>query len=226
MLEAIIFDLDDTLYDYSAWNKKAVEELCLFVHRQINISQTSFYEAFHWSRREIKRLLGSTGSSHNRLLYCQKTLEYLGYPPATLALDMYEVYWGYMLQHMSLRDGVWELLDYCKKKKMKIGICTDLTAHIQHRKIRKLGLSEWIDEIVTSEEAGAEKPNEKIYQMILKKLKTSPENTIFVGDDLEKDVKGPIKAGMKAIWFHSEKQEPYHTCSSFVEVKEFFNGWE
>lgn len=226
MLQAIVFDLDDTLYDYSRWNEKAIEELCLFVQRQLSVSKDSFYEAFHWSRKETKRLLGNTASSHNRLLYCQKTLEYLGCPPTSLALDMYEVYWGYMLEHISLRDGAWELLEYCRNEKMKIGICTDLTAHIQHRKIRKLGLSGWIDGIVTSEEAEAEKPDDKIYQMILKKLKTSPESTIFVGDDLEKDVIGPLKAGMKAIWLHKGKQEPYRACSSFREVKEYFHEQE
>ena len=108
---------------------------------------------------------------------------------------------------------------------MKIGICTDLTAHIQHRKIRKLGLSEWIDEIVTSEEAGAEKPNEKIYQMILKKLKTSPENTIFVGDDLEKDVKGGIENGIDVCWcnYNNEINNEYKTNYEIHKLMELKN---
>lgn len=221
--EAVIFDLDDTLYDYQTLNEEAIKELSRYMFMHLGLPEPSFYEAFRRARKETKRLLGNTGSSHNRLLYCQKALEYLGIPPISLALDLYEIYWGYLLEHMCLRDGAKELLEFLKERKIKIGICTDLTAHIQHRKIRKLGISDQIDALVSSEEAGAEKPAEIMYQMILEKLNVRPEHTVFIGDDLEKDVMGPQKAGMKAIWLYPETKEPYCTFPNLKKVKEYFN---
>lgn len=170
MLRAVIFDLDDTLYEYETLNQVAIARLCVFTCERLGISEHQFHTAFDWGREETKRLLGNTGASHNRLLYCQKTLEHLHQPPTILALEMYETYWGYMLEHMCLRDGAEELLKYCTDRGLKIGVCTDLTAYIQHRKLRKLGLSSYVDALVTSEEAGIEKPSEVIYSLMLEKL--------------------------------------------------------
>lgn len=224
MTDAVIFDLDNTLYEYENLNDSAMEALCWFTCEKFGLSSSLFLEAFGWAKKETKGILGNTASSHNRLLYFQRVLEYIGERPTGEALEMYETYWGYMLDNMRLRDGAKELLEYCKSKEIKIGICTDLTAHIQHRKIRKLEISSFIDAIVTSEEAGAEKPAEIMYRMILDKLKIAPGNSVFIGDNLEKDVKGPLHFGMDALWFHKEQDKIYHSVSSFVEVMEFLDG--
>ena len=46
-----------------------------------------------------------------------------------------------------------------KKRKIRIGIGTDMTAYVQYRKLEAIGVTSYIDFIVTSEEAGAEKPH-------------------------------------------------------------------
>lgn len=222
MLKAIIFDLDDTLYEYEEINKEAINALCAYTCNRYNISISVFLEVFRKAREENKQILGQTGASHNRMLYCQKMLEYLNIPPAEAALELYETYWGYMLEHMELREGILELLQYCKEHSIKIGICSDLTAHIQHRKIRKLGISSLIDKIVTSEEAGIEKPASIMYEMILNKLGVKPEEALFIGDSLEKDIKGAKKVGMKALWFHIGKNyegAQFDMISSFREAE-------
>lgn len=223
MLKAVVFDLDDTLYEYGELNRAAITELCTFTCARLGIPAQRFYEAFDWGRRETKRVLSCTGASHNRMLYCQKTLEYLGWKPASLALDMYETYWNYMLEHMCLREGVGELLGYCLGRGLKIGICTDLTTHIQHRKLRTLGLADAVSALVTSEEAGTEKPGEAIYRLMLEKLGFLPEETVFVGDSLEKDVKGPERLGIQAVWLHKENDGVHKTASTLREVREIID---
>lgn len=217
MLKAVICDLDDTLYEYKELNEKAMKALRDYTCNRLSISESSFYRAYNWARDETKRILGNTGASHNRMLYCQKMLEHISVPSTVVALEMYEVYWGYMLRHMCLRDGVRELLNYCRKCGIKVGICTDLTAHIQHRKIRHLGIDALVDAIVTSEEAGAEKPEPIIYEMILRKLDVTAEEAVFVGDDWKKDIEGAQAAGIRAIW--------YNPKTDFYKItKEIVNG--
>lgn len=223
MYKAVIFDLDDTLYEYEKLNEEAISVLRQYTCMRYQIIPSYFDMAFGHARKETKTMLVHTGASHNRLLYCQKTLERLGEKPVGGALDMYEVYWGYILKHMKLRDGVLDLLEYCSKIGIKIGICSDLTAHIQHRKLRKLGIDSWIDAVVTSEEAGAEKPAEIMYKLILNKLGVAPEHAIFVGDSLEKDVEGAQKVGIRTVWLHAENGSNWETASSFREVKEIIH---
>ena len=205
MYKAIIFDLDNTLYDYETVHKKAMENLCAFTCKKLGVSKTQFLKAFSWAKSRTKALLKNTGSSHNRLLYCQKTLEALGLSPVDMALEMYNCYWDSFLAYMKLREGTILLFEKLKANGIKIAICTDLTAHIQHRKIRALGLVPYIDVLVTSEEAGIEKPGEKIYSLVMDKLNLPVTECLFVGDSLEKDVNAPRLFGMESVLFTTMK---------------------
>ena len=224
MIKAIIFDLDDTLYSYNELNKQGINEICNYTCEKLKIEKEKFYEAFDKAKKEVKDTLGDVASSHNRLLYCQKTLENLKKNQFSIALEMYEVYWQYILKNMKLNANALEVLKFCKQKKIKIGICTDLTAHIQHRKIRKLGIDEYIDAIVTSEEGGVEKPNFKMYNKILEKLNVLSGETLFVGDSLKKDVLGSVEYGMKALWYSKINNEKCQSIQNFDELLEILKN--
>lgn len=224
MYKAIILDLDDTLYDYKRINKQALHHLTEYTCKRYHIAPKRFEEVLTQAKMDTKSLLGNTGSSHNRILYFQKALEYLGEKPIEGALDMYEVYWSYMLEHMVLRSGAKEMLQYCQEKNIRIGICSDLTAHIQHRKLRHLGIGSYIDAIVTSEEAGCDKPAPVMFQLILNKLSVKADEALFIGDDFGKDVAGACSAGMTGVWLRLKKDEHHKTISSLGELRGIIDG--
>ncbi|MCX4321515.1 MAG: HAD-IA family hydrolase [Lachnospiraceae bacterium] len=203
MIKAVIFDLDDTLYDYKALERAAFECVGGLVRERLGVSEEQYEDAFMRARQTTKEMLGETATSHSRMLYFQKTLEYLDIRPLYLALEMYETYWGFFLDNMCLYPGARELLEALHEKYIRVGVCTDLLAHIQHRKLRRLGMIDDVDCMVTSEEAGAEKPASGIFELCLQKLRLPAAEVCFVGDNLERDIKGATAAGMQAIWFHT-----------------------
>ncbi len=205
MIKAVILDLDDTLYAYEPLDKEARARVRAYTCEQLGITAEEYDEAYLFGRNETKHQLGDVGASHNRMLYYQKTLEYLGVNPVPLSLQLYEIYWGTFLNNMVLYDGVRKFIDRLHEHKIKVMICTDLTAHIQHRKIEALGLAKDIHYLVTSEEAGREKPSAEIFKLCLKKLQLSPEEVCCIGDSLAKDVEGAKAMGMQAILFHPDK---------------------
>ena len=205
MVKAVILDLDDTLYAYEPLDAEARVRVRDYACEQLEITDERYEEAYLFGRSETKRQLGDVGASHNRMLYYQKTLEYLGVNPMPSSLRMYEMYWGTFLEKMTLFEGVREFIDCLHGHKIKIMICTDLTAHIQHRKIEALGLAQDICCLVTSEEAGKEKPSLQIFGLCLKKLGLPPEEVCCIGDSFVKDVEGARAAGMQAILFQPKE---------------------
>lgn len=200
-IKAVICDLDETLYAYEPLDQEARQRVRQFTCGELGITGQQYEEAYLFGREETKKQLGDVGASHNRLLYSQKTLEYLGVNPVPLSMQMYETYWGTFLEKMTLREGVREFLDQMHELGIRVMICTDLTAHIQHRKIEALGIGKDICCLVTSEEAGREKPAPEIFELCLKKLGLCPDEVLFVGDSLKKDVEGARAAGMNTLLY-------------------------
>lgn len=156
LYRGVIFDLDNTIYDYTECDHEASARLeCLYCEK-FGISKNEFRILYENAKEIVKQRLGTVAASHNRILYMQAFLELLHQKPSGLALEMYDVYWDSMLENMKLFDYVIPYFKYLKQHDIQIGILTDLTAHIQHRKICTLGIADYIDCLVTSEEVGEE----------------------------------------------------------------------
>ncbi len=56
------------------------------------------------------------------------------------------------------------------------------------------------DVIVTSEQAGAIKPDPEIFHLLARRLGLEPGQVLYAGDNPVPDVLGPVRAGMKAAW--------------------------
>lgn len=207
MIKAVIFDLDNTLYAFDPLDQKAVGRVKKYVCEELDITGRQFEEAYLFGRDETKKRLGDVAASHNRMLYFQHTLEYLGAYLASAALRMYDLYWGTFLENMKLRDGAREFLDHMHEHGIKVMICTDLTAHIQHRKIEALGIVQDLCGLVTSEEAGREKPSREIFELCLRKLQLSAGEICCIGDSMARDVEGARNVGMQAAWFDPSMPE-------------------
>ncbi|HKL24525.1 MAG TPA: HAD family hydrolase [Candidatus Nanoarchaeia archaeon] len=191
MKRAVLFDLDDTLYDYEPCHKKGLKAVYNELKKELKISYKRFNELFETSKKEIKRELEGTASSHNRILYFQRLLEKTHETiESEKTLDLYDAYWNNFLKEMKLKKGVLKTLKELKKQKYKIALVTDLTTHIQLRKLRHLKINKYVDYLVTSEEAGSEKPHLIMFLLALNKLDVSPHEAIMVGDNKDTDIEG------------------------------------
>ena len=99
------------------------------------------------------------------------------------------------------------------KKHFEVGIITNGSTQRQKAKIINTNLNNYFDTIIISEEVGFSKPDKRIFELALNKLNVQPENTLFVGDDLEKDIAGPQNANIKVCGLTSENQEYYQNTT-------------
>jgi putative hydrolase of the HAD superfamily len=198
--KAVIFDTDNTLYPYIPAHKEATHAVEAKVEKMLGISKENFRSAFIEARNDIKNRLGSVASSHSRLLYMQATIERLELGTRILlTLDLEQTYWRTFLNSCKLFPGALNFILLLKSKGIVTANITDLTAQIQFRKLVYFGLDELFNYVVTSEEAGKDKPNRQPFELALKKLKVNPENVWMIGDDSKSDMAGADLMGIKKI---------------------------
>lgn len=219
----LILDLDNTLYGYDEPHRKGLSILLEYFSLKFNISNEDTKRSFDKARLNTHLELPARASSHNRLLYVQKMLEYNGLNSMNYALDLYELYWDTFLKNMVLFENVFNYLENCRSQGTKICILTDLTAHIQYRKIKKLGLVEYVDFLVTSEEVGVEKPHPNMFTKALQKLECEASTALMIGDSWNKDIVGANAIGIQSIWINHKNEikslkENIREVSRFEEI--------
>ena len=189
--DAILLDTDNTLYPYDPAHQTALQAVKEKASKILSISTVDFEASFNEAKKQIKSQLGNTASSHSRLLYMQRTFEILGLgSQVLLSLDLEQTYWRTFLNNAVLFDEVKEFLDDIRLLNIPIAIVTDLTAQIQFRKIVFFELDQTVDYIVTSEEAGFDKPDEAPFKLALEKLQPKDNCIWMIGDDSESDICG------------------------------------
>lgn len=59
-----------------------------------------------------------------------------------------------------------------------------------------------ISYLVTSEEAGVEKPSSQFFELCVKKAGCKAGECIFIGDSVTKDVQGAKENGLYGVWYN------------------------
>ena len=195
--KAVVFDTDNTLYQYSVAHRAAMEVVQRKATSMLGITRQEFDQAYERARRDVKGNLKNTASSHSRLLYFQRTVENLGLgTKILLTLDLEQTYWRTFLVNTKLFPGVKDFIFRLKSDGIITANITDLTAQIQFKKMVHLGLDESFDYVVTSEEAGNDKPHRAPFEIVLSKIGVDPSDIWMIGDDPLADIEGALISGM------------------------------
>lgn len=192
-LQAIVFDLDDTLYsekEYVASGYHQISRLFLG-HEQEVFDQ--LWIAFTEKKNAIDVMLQAQD------MYSDEMKE--------KCLRIYR----YQQPDIRLYDGVTDLLTELRREGLKLGLLTDGRVEGQWAKIDALGLRDLFDEIiVTDEQAGHgdvmkfRKPNSICFKIMERRLDVPVEKMAYVGDNLRKDFQAPQVLGMKCVYFRNE----------------------
>ena len=220
MIKAVIFDLDNTLYNFDAANEFGIRALAAYTELVFGWDYPRMKDLYEESREKLTELMGDVGSAHNRLLRFQNLLEEKKLPLHPHALEMAKAYWRGVLDNMALSPGAREIMEELRRMGIRIGLGTDMTAYMQYEKLIRLGLMEYMDFIVSSEEAGTDKPGNAFFMLCARKAGCLPGECLFIGDNIVRDYGGAAAAGMQARWFippWKQKNHLRHSETSFAD---------
>ncbi len=115
------------------------------------------------------------------------------------------------------------------KKKYKLALITNGASDLQREKIKGSKLEKYFDEIVIAGEVGIRKPEPEIFNIVLNRIGTKPNEAIMVGNDLESDIEGAQKIGIKSVWLNRNKEKnqsnikPDYEINTINEIQQILN---
>lgn len=206
-IQGVLIDIDDTLYAYEPPHTISLSECYQLAKKYFNLSEIEFKTNYRKHRTNVTNRLIPQGACRSRFLAFQGLFEELKVSNAyEKALEMDFLYWDVFIQNMRVLDTAKQFLLACAKQEIPVCAVSDMTVTVQVQKLKKLGLTDLIDYLVTSEETGAEKPNPIMFTTALKKLGMIATEVIMIGDHLQKDIQAAECLGIKAYHVIKDKK--------------------
>lgn len=220
MIKNILFDLDDTIFDFKRAERIALsktlaelgvtpDDRILSRYSEINISQWKLLEKKIITRDEVK-------VRRYELLFEEFGIDL----SAERTTALYEKNLG--IGHYFI-DGAEEMLQRLYKDYRLYLVSNGATA-VQKSRIASSGIEKYFQNIFISQEIGYDKPAKEFFNKCFEQIEDfSKKETIIVGDSLSSDIQGGINAGIKTVWFNPrhlefDKIKPDYEISSLDEL--------
>ena len=231
--KAVIFDLDDTLMIEEASAIEAFRESSRQVEKDYGIAAEKLGEAGQrccmelWQQSPARQYCLDTHISSREALWADFTgddpnlkilrewapyyrqqswsnaLSACGFNNPELAASLAEAFILNRGKRQFLFPDTVSCLDKLSKE-FDLALLTNGLSELQRKKIDAAGIGRYFKEIIIAGEIGFGKPDIRIFQLTLSRLKLQPEQAWMVGDNLRRDLEGAKALGIKTIWLNRD----------------------
>ena len=190
MIKAVIFDLDDTLYDEAEYCKSGFAAVAQFLADKPSTPSAEIIFAALWDEF----------STRNRTNTFDGALVKLGINYDCQLIEKLVSIYRTHLPNLTLPQDSMDVLLQLKQK-YTLALLTDGFLPAQRLKVEALGVEKFFASTIYTEELGREfwKPSTAGFEKLLKTLDVKPENAVYVADNEQKDFIGPNAMGLVTI---------------------------
>ncbi|WP_067126890.1 HAD family hydrolase [Microtetraspora malaysiensis] len=201
MIRAVLFDLDETLFDH----RGAVAHAAVAWTRALSpghLPRTGIPAL--WLDLERRHLpawhAGECSFAEQRRRRLRDFCHLMRLPlPADLDAAYADFLRHYEAAWTAFPDAA-GTLDALTGRGLTLGVLTNGVPVQQEAKLRRIGLMDRLDPVLTPDALGAFKPAPECYLAAAAKLGLHPQEILLVGDDRELDAIGPTRVGMRGVW--------------------------
>lgn len=219
--KAIIFDLDNTLYDFSATWLKAHKELFYYLKLNEITDYNTFLNIFKKYDKELLENI-KNGNLRVRRLRNERIIKTMNYFSINYTEEMAKNYYLKMFEFIEKNLVIDKKLVTALnilKNKYKLFLLTNGIAKEQLVKIKKLNLENIFEKVYISSETMINKPNLRAFLQIALESKIEIDEFIMIGDSLHHDIEPAIKLGMATC--HIKKE--WHLTN--LNSNKIYNGY-
>lgn len=202
----ILFDLDDTILDFSGgadfcWRAVCAEASAQRPELSAGPLRTAIAEtaAVFWSDPGRHRA-GRLDLRAATAAIVGQALRGSGVADPAMARRMADRYRDLREEHLALLPGAEETLICLRREGFRLGLVSNGDAVGQRSKVDRFGLARYFSYIGIEGEVGVGKPDPAAYRAALRALGCAPGSAWMVGDNFEWDVAAPQRLGLRAVW--------------------------
>jgi HAD superfamily hydrolase (TIGR01662 family) len=202
---AVLFDLDDTLFDHHRATLVALEAvratepaLAVWSMDELDRRHRVVLEAWHQEVLAGRATIDRARVSRFAALIRDAGGRDADDRAATLAIayrSTYETAWFTVAGARALLEGI-------AADGIRVAIVTNNVLVEQQLKLRRCDLAGLAGPLVTSEEVGVQKPDPKIFAIALERVGVAPDEAVMVGDAWNTDIEGARRAGIRPVWLN------------------------
>lgn len=206
-----LFDLDNTILDFSEVSKIAFQELfsnieniksAYNIYSRINSGYWEQYESGNINAEELK--IGRF-ADFAREMNVVSDPEYLS-----------NQYFELILKHSKEIEDALMALKYFKNKG-RLALITNGLSDIQHQRIDKHNLSSYFDHVFISDEMKVSKPSHKFFDTVHQEIGIPKrENVLVLGDNPISDIEGGRNFGFDTFFFNYRKNRNHNVKADYV----------
>lgn len=201
--EVILFDADDTLFDFKKSEEYAFE-------RAINEFDIKYDRNYHY--KIYKNINKKIWEELEKGLILVEDLRVERFKRFSKKLNISvdprkfnKVYSDFLSETSFLIEDSHKLISSLSEK-YRLCIITNGFADVQNKRIKNSILNDYFENIIISEEANASKPDPKIFEHTFKILNLKDKSSVLiVGDSLTSDIKGGVNFGIDTCWYNPDK---------------------
>jgi HAD superfamily hydrolase (TIGR01549 family) len=209
-LDAVLFDLDDTLYDHRHARVAGLQAIRKVEPALGRLPLARLDRSFERLLTDIHVSLVLTGKisqTESRWIRMRRLLEeYHIRLSRRRTQELIDIRVEAYMQHRRAVPGAPALLRRLKASGLTVAVVTNNLRSEQEEKLQLMGLDRLVDRLVCSEQVGVTKPDPRIFFEALRQARARPQGAVMVGDSWESDVAGAAAVGMRAIWFHRDSR--------------------
>ncbi len=231
-LDAIFFDIDDTLFSTSVFAEKARRNA---VDAMLQVGLRATREQCLKELAEVIREFSSNYDRHfDKMLLRLPDSALDGINPAIVISAGMVAYHDTKFRDFKVYDDVYEVLGALGATDLIRGIISSGITIKQTEKILRLHIYEFLspNAIFVTDQIGINKPNTKLYQRVLEALDLEASRTMYVGDHPTNDIDPCNEAGIVTVWNrrsgrHSRtpgKTKPTFEIRDFYELREILRN--
>lgn len=227
MIEAVLFDLGDTLLDFQPLPQRilfrsAAQQTYEYLKSQ-DCQLPSFERYFSSHIRAVRwEYIWATlrGREINSFQALQKWCRKNHYPSEDQAIrELIWMWYQPIIPRSTVEADVIPALRQLQQDGLKLGLVSNtlLPGCVLDRHLDMLGLTPLLPIRVYSSEVGYRKPKPIIFQAALEQLDLPPASCAFVGDLVKTDIKGARRLGMTTILRMTPKKQNIHLADHCID---------